>query len=124
MGGRDEGKAIVEAARYEMENKHAQSVIWSAGTSRIKIGGKKESDVPAHSSWYNQLLPVVSSQKLCSLERGDGERRGWTARFLLHVVSAQVAGGVITLFWGLFLSVARPPAAVFVAAEPQGWTET
>lgn len=24
----------------------------------------------------------------------------------------------------LFLSVAQPPAAVFAAAEPQGWSET
>lgn len=107
-----------------MENKHAQSIIWSVGTSRIKIEEKKESDVPAHSSWSIQLLPVVSSPKPHSPESGDGEGREWTGWFLLHVGSAQVAGGVITPFRVLFLSVARPPAAVFVAAEPQGWTET
>lgn len=54
----------------------------------------------------------------------NGEGRGWTTWFLLRASSAQAAGGVITLFWGLFLSVARPPAAVFVAAEPQGRSET
>ena len=108
-----------------MERKRTQSVMWSIGTSRIKNrGGKKEPDDPAHSSQYNQLLPVASSPKPRSLERGDGEGRGWTAWFLLRAGSAQAAGGVITLFWRLFLSVARPPAAVFVAAEPRGWSET
>lgn len=89
-----------------------------------KRGGGKESDDPARSSQHIQLLPVASSPKPRSLERGAGEGRGWAAWFLLRAGSTQAAGGVITLFWGLFLSVAQPPAAVFVAAEPRGWSET
>lgn len=75
---------------------------------------REESDDLGHSSWNNQL-PKVS-------QPGEGRTRGhgWTEQFLLRAGSTQAAGGVITLF----LSVAQPPAAVFAAAEPRGWSET
>lgn len=69
VGGWDEGKAVAEAAWYEMERKRTQIIIGSTGTSRIKNGRKKESDDPP-TAQYNQLLPLAKAT-----QSGEGRWR-------------------------------------------------
>lgn len=97
-----------------MQRKHMQSILWSIGTSRVKNRGKSLMTLAtAHR--------ITSSPKPHSVEWGAGEvDRAVPPTRWFRTGGWRCDNPVL----GLFLSVAQPPAAVFAAAEPRGWSET